>query len=339
MSNVIPDLWDTCYDGEAQKIISPKDFRDQFCSQCLNAGCRNSRAAGSKWVQRMLTQEDILLNNPRFADPNDPQFAEIRGMDFQDMIRQALAIEVSTRKGDWSVPTDAEIGAAAAEMVGMIPPPSGFKAPEPEPEPEPAEEPQPPERLVDEVETYDLGRELPEGSILAATEPVGTIPPPDVKALMEEPPKLRGQTEEVVMLDDEQGPVEEPEGKWRIRGDSGTIYDVTLWGDGSWECSCPSRENPCKHARDIATKLSRAPAPSTPPEPEKPPQNPTRPTSGPAGFVPRRMNTEAPAGGVMIGGGEPPPPAPEHDPWAPPPTKPKERVIPVGGRVSFKKKG
>ena len=129
------------------------------------------------------------------------------------------------------------------------------------------------------------------------------------------------------MLDDLQDL--QPEGQWRVRGDTGKLYDVTLKHDGEGECSCPSRENPCKHARDIELKLARAPA-----APAGPPPNPTRPPPGPT-FQPRAMNTTLSNAGVMIGGERPPAPAPAADPWAAPPTKPVERTIPVGGRVTF----
>jgi hypothetical protein len=345
MIRSLPDLWDGCYDGEHRKTMSPQQFRETFCANCLNAGCKNSTAAGSKWIQRMLTQEDRLLDNPLFADENDPQFRAIREQDFQDMVRQALAIEVSTRKGDWSVPTDAEIGAVAAEMVGMVPPPSGFKA---KADPE---EPQPPERLVDEVQEYDLGAEDPKPVITVSeagdyahlgTDKIITSP------FHTEPEGLAGITSEVVREDEMshfQPEPPKPAERWRIRGDSGATYEVSLTEEGKWDCTCPSRENPCKHARDIAQKLAMAPkeiqeGQGTSQQREQP-QRPTQPPPGPPSFVPRKLNTPQPTGGQMIGGGTAPPPA-EVDPWAPPPAKPTEREIPVGGRVSFgsgKKKG
>ena len=120
----LPDLWDNCYEGEHRRLKSPEDFRAEFCGACMNAGCRNSRSSESKWSRRIRTQEDRLLVNPRFADENAAQRLGI--VDFEDTLRQALALEVSTQKGDWSVPTDAEIGRAAAEMVGMVAP-TGFQ--------------------------------------------------------------------------------------------------------------------------------------------------------------------------------------------------------------------
>lgn len=359
MIRTLPDLWDGCYDGEHRQKMSPQQFRETFCANCLNAGCKNSAAAGSKWLQRMLTQEDRLLDNPLFADEMDPQFRAIREQDFQDMVRHALAIEVSSRKGDWSVPTDAEIGAAAAEMIGMVPP-SGFQT---KPDPADPEEPQPPERLVDEVQEYDLGAEEPQPVLtvseagdyahLGADRVITSPLVPDIEVEVTEAPpdpprRLEGtwkaEVDEVQEVNMASGEVLTE--RWRIRGDSGTIYEVSLTESGKWDCTCPSLENPCKHARDIAQKLSRAPretheTPDTSQQPEQP-QHPTRPTGGPPSFVPRKTNTAQPTGGQMVGGGPPPPTPEEVDPWAPPPIKPKEREIPVGGRVSFgsgKKKG
>ena len=109
------DLWDGCYEGDHRKM-APEQFKQVFCDNCMNAGCTHSKGVGTGWVKRMMTQEDRLLNNPQFADPNDPRFRDIAGIDFEDMLREALAIEISEKKGDWSAPTEAEIGQAAAEL-------------------------------------------------------------------------------------------------------------------------------------------------------------------------------------------------------------------------------
>lgn len=299
----LPDLWSKCYDGEQRQRVSPEEFRSQFCDNCMNGGCRNSKASKTTWSERISTQADRLLHNPQFSDPRDPRYREYAEMQFVNKLREALAIEVSTRKGDWTPVTEEEIGRAAAEMVGMVPP-SGFQAP----------------KLVDEVTTTGLdGKEQ-------APPPAQSAPPPEPEV----PPE----------------PPEELEGKWVLRGDSGNLYTVTLTKAGDWGCTCPSREVPCKHARDIQQKLRRA-APEAPKAPEAPPLPPGLPPvqgNAPEPFSPRdgRVNTGAPTQGIMIGGGPPPAPEPEVDPWAPAPAKPKERVMPVGGRVTFgarKKKG
>ena len=52
---------------------------------------------------------------------------------------------------------------------------------------------------------------------------------------------------------------------------------MTLYADGGWGCTCPSRENPCVHAREIAGRLQAAP------ESQPDPVNPTRPPPAPRG--------------------------------------------------------
>ena len=284
MADSTPDLWDTCYEGEHRKLLAPEQFKQMFCDVCMNAGCKNSRGFGTKWNQRIRTQEDRLLINPQFAPDGT---AELMGLpDFKSMLRDTIVAEISTRKNDWEPVSDDEVAREAARMMGIeVPAPKGFQEPEPDPEPEP-QEPQEPE--PQEPATAELSA-------------------------------------------------------WRVQGDtkdpkSGRPleYDVTLtaFPDGSedWSCSCPSRETPCKHIRHIQARL-------VPPEPDEPPPDPVRPPPSPRGPLPSGLNTSTPQGGIMLGGG--PPPA-KHDPgsgeavdpWAPPKHK-EERVIEVGGRVSF----
>ena len=280
----LPDLFGDCYEGEHRRLKSPEEFRKQFCSTCLNAGCQNSKGSDTPWVQRMLTQEDRLLDNPVFAPKEGALFRDLQARDFQSKVREALAIELSTKKGDWSVPTEQEVGQAAAEVLGLAPP-SLYVAP--------PTRPPPPElkfSVADEVRRSPLPPELPT--------------------------------------------LEEPDGKWKIRGDSGLIYEVVLSKDGAWSCTCPSKEVPCKHARSIMEKLARSPLQAAPSNPE-----PTRPPSeAPKNFAASVSNTPVPSQGIMIGGAPPPTQAAAPvDPWAPPPIS-QERVIPVGGKVSFSKK-
>ena len=389
MSNTLPDLWDECYSGEHRKLLSPEQFKQTFCGICLNHGCRNSRGAGTLWNRRMETQEDRLLNNPNFADPRT---AERMGMpDFKDLFRQALAIEISDRKGDWEPVTEAEIGQAAAEMVGLLPP-TGFKKEEPPPpallpcghpaECDPArDDPNPGAThyclmcvaeakpkpltakavivLLREAPDLDtLDTLLPEGekrrtvlNIYEAMQQKLTVrdpepeapqvsapvraPVPELSTLIPDtPPNGEDSPSDPPVSDKEDRTVIEAdiEGRWKMHGTTPgsdgkkPVYEVTLYKDGGWSCSCPSRENPCKHARDIAGRMAAAPSPQP-----AAPENPTRPSPAPRAPLPLQMNTGQPAGGVMIGGGPPPV---EEDPWAVP-DKPKDRVIGVGGRVTF----
>jgi hypothetical protein len=264
----LPDLWDSCYEGEHRKMLSPEAFRAQFCDACMNAGCRNSKASRTSWGERMETQVERLLTSPNFADPSDPRFRELASMVFEDRLREALAIEVSSRKGDWEPVTEAEIGRAAAELLGLAPAPrpTGFEPSKPEP------------------------------------------PKP-------EPPKPEFE-------------------KWVVRGDSKSLWTVSRKQEGgqeTWECTCPSREKPCKHVRDIQGRLARLP--EQPKAPPLPPSLPPNLDSAPLPVVPALgLNTRNPSEGILLGGGEVT--APASDPWAPP-KQPQERVIPVGGRVTF----
>lgn len=304
----LTDEWNNCYTGAHQKV-SPEEFRKTFCDVCMNPSCQNSKGVGTAWARRMATQADELLNNPNFADPNDPEFRQIREMDFESMIQEALAIHISEQRGDWSVPDTADIGREAAKLVGATAP-DRFLAKRPEPAP--------PEKLVDEQTVTGL----------------------DGKPV-ERPPKVRGLNETLVTFDDPQ-PEWTPQGQWKVRGDSGKTWEVRYWGDGGWECTCPSHEEPCKHVRRISQRMSRAPQPPDPtPTPQEAPRLPELPPG--AAPPPLRLsapNTRQPQAGIMVGGGPPPRPEPEEDPWAPPPAPVK--TVKVGGRVSFgsgKKKG
>ena len=120
----LSDLFNGCYSGEHQRQ-SPEEFKAMFCRVCENPTCKNSKTGQSRWMSRILTQEDRLLINPKFAlDGAGDSYP-----DFHDMVRQALSAEISTRKGDWSVPTDAEVREAARELLTA---PVGFQKPPPE---------------------------------------------------------------------------------------------------------------------------------------------------------------------------------------------------------------
>lgn len=132
------DLWGECYSGEHQSNISPDQFKQTFCRVCRNESCQNSLAGTSRWSQRMLSQRDVLLDNPRFADPNDPRFEHLRNLDFEDMLRQAMTLEISAQRGDWEIPQAKDAEALIAEMMKA---PSGFQSSEDEEEEAEPEEP------------------------------------------------------------------------------------------------------------------------------------------------------------------------------------------------------
>jgi len=117
------DMWDECYSGEAPAAMPPDQFKQTFCKICRNEECSNSLAGSTKWSARMRTQEDRLLNHPQFADPNDPRYQMLRKLDFPDMLRKAVALEISSQRGDWEIPSAKDALAFATNMK-----PSGFQA-------------------------------------------------------------------------------------------------------------------------------------------------------------------------------------------------------------------
>lgn len=107
------DEWDNCYDGRLTKA----EFAETFCSRCIQPACERSTVNRSAWMQRMSTQVDRLLENPRFADLKDPRWADLRRHDFPSAARQAVTAELVNRRGDWSIPTESDVRSATARMT------------------------------------------------------------------------------------------------------------------------------------------------------------------------------------------------------------------------------
>jgi len=71
-----------------------------------------------------MTQEDKLLINPKFANPNDPAYKNLTSLDFPDLLRKAMALEISSQRGDWEPISPADTIQYAANLDS----PSGFTA-------------------------------------------------------------------------------------------------------------------------------------------------------------------------------------------------------------------
>jgi hypothetical protein len=271
----------------------------------------------------MATQEEVLLNNPRFASEADSRFEDIRGLDFHDMIQSALVLEVSAQKGDWSIPTEEEIGKAAAEMVGVVVP--TMPLPEPEPEP-PKDHPLKVFNAKEAVRRVRKALTLEEITFLLDPVEAGGSQE-DRKTVLKAADAMRvklnpdPELEEIIEL-----------GHWRVRGDSGDIYDVKHFADESWSCICPAfihKKVPCKHVLDIQRRLATLPEESEPDPPAPAAFMP--PNTPPVPFMGRiARNTAVPPDGLLVGG------TTTVDEWAAPPPavrKPTERKIEPGGRI------
>lgn len=283
--------------------MPPEQFKQTFCGVCQNAGCKNSRTNGTKWANRMATQVELLLTNPKFADVDDPMFREIRSLDFQDKVREALAIEVSSRKGDWSIPTEVEVAQLAAELTGVAPPPMFFQ---------PSTAPTTPESP------------LPEPPPVAPVLPPPPAPPPPA------PPSPDANDGEWQVRGDSPNAsytVKRAQGVWSC---SCPAFSYHNGCKHVLDMAARLNRAPVVVLPPVNTvqenKNLRAPDPTA--------WTQALVTRG----VPAMQNTVVPAAGVMVGGAAPPPaPTPAVDPWAapaPPPSRTvNEFVIPVGGKV------
>lgn len=115
------DLFQECYAGSHRKNLSVENFKHMFCRVCRNPACVNSAVGKGMWLQRMENQEERLLNNPQFADPNDPRFRHLAEQKFQDAVKKAMAREVADRRGDWEIPTQEDMQQLADEIAGAAP--------------------------------------------------------------------------------------------------------------------------------------------------------------------------------------------------------------------------
>jgi outer membrane biosynthesis protein TonB len=185
-----------------QKLMPEEDFRQLFCARCRNQECVFSEGGENRWVNRMSTQEERFLKNPLFADPDDPRFADIRALHFEEALQQAYQMELSAQRGDWTIPevvgpreeATKKVDAAVqrlAESQGKQPP--EFPDPKPEeppPDPQPVEpkpEPRPqpkPESRPTPQQRRPLNTEMPpQGLMVDGTDP---IPPSPVQKVATE---------------------------------------------------------------------------------------------------------------------------------------------------------
>lgn len=315
------DLWGNCF--EPGMNMPPKEFERTFCRVCRNQEC--DRSAGSKllWVQRMTTQVDRLFENPNFADPNDPRYADIRAVDFPSAMREAMRLEISSRNNDWNVPSDEDASRMVAEMAARVAP--NLSKPTPVLEPLP---------VVDDVDDEVLGQVLRSYDIRGASEIYKVtlveriVGRPDwactCKAFEFGRARPCKHIEYAMQLPAE--PVTAPP--------QGGTESVPL------PPVKPATLPPQKPPKGFQATDAPPPKPVPSPQAAPPPRGATQPGKP---FYPAVPNIPMPTGGVMVDGSAPPPPrarpdvrspaSQEADPWAAPAPKKNETVIPVGGRV------
>lgn len=85
------------------------------CPFCHNPKCKRAGWADSKWQQRMNTQEEYLLINPKFSDLTLPSHMEVHQVDWVDTRRKAMKLHIAAQKGDWTPVTDAEVDGGSTD--------------------------------------------------------------------------------------------------------------------------------------------------------------------------------------------------------------------------------
>jgi len=307
------NLWKTCYDGTAKKTMPEPLFRQTFCMVCRNVDCELSRGAQTQWQARIETQVDRLLDNPTFADPDDPAFAGIRAIDFPSMFKQAMALEISAQRGDWEIPSQTD--AVQLATTGRVVVPDNV-----------------PDSPHEESDTSHMGEsDTQQGS-------------PEPEVLWQGRVKGDSGTRYMVSCTrtGEQTPVWEcncPSFQYERDSEGPGVCKHIRWVQGS----VGGDPAPVEVAE---TQVEPPPiAQAEPSSPSRQPTNPVPPSRnkmaepGPRNtpFIPRMQNTPVPSEGLMVGGAErPAPPEPTAqstgDPWAAP-TPPPDNVVPVGSKV------
>lgn len=116
----MPDYLRDCMDSVRGKleISSPKEFMEVMCRRCRQPECTHAGWSKDLFSLRVEHQADRLLN-PVQADPRLPRYARITGVDFKDMLHQAIRLEISERRGDWTPPDEIDISDGVAELAGV----------------------------------------------------------------------------------------------------------------------------------------------------------------------------------------------------------------------------
>jgi len=91
-----------CNSGDLR--IDPKTFTTTWCDRCSQRGCDLAGYANNDPMAiRNATWQDRFFNAEQ-ADLGIPKFAQIAKLDFPNLIQKAMRLEISARRGDWSVP-------------------------------------------------------------------------------------------------------------------------------------------------------------------------------------------------------------------------------------------
>lgn len=333
----------------------PEAFMEKACRVCRNVMCvRNPTESDNPWLERMRVQKAKLLDHPEFADISDPRFDHLRNIDWKSDLRNAIAVEIATKKGDWSMPTPEE------EMAYLTERATGQDAV------------RPPERLIDEVKVLGDTPTKPKmelhdwpcqrcGHVVRSVSMPRRCPNCDKAGGQDHAPSTTRTADPAQETSPDQEPVpvkveraKTGRAKCRWCGEAipigsqrfGRFEMDPMVGKSIWQwyhATCGEEKFPQDIARARTQGAPPKPKPAAPAQ--RPPQpvaenavpvSRTPPPSTPA-TPPAGSNTAVPRSGVLLPGA-PPPNKPAPDPWSYPPggaPKPNVKTVPVGGTIKM----
>lgn len=202
MSTKSQDFISECMES-MPKQGSLEDFTQGFCSVCINPDCKRSRWADSRWMTRMILQEQAL-RQPVFADPDDPKYVHLQNTHFEEVDQETLQYYggwvdvredgsvVNHAPGDIHEKGSSKVDEALKSLrsgkspeevlrqslfeeeeeyeIPSEPEPEIEEPDEVEPEPEPARRPQEPAPQVKPTVKKSLNTEVPKSGILLGTQ-------------------------------------------------------------------------------------------------------------------------------------------------------------------------
>lgn len=118
----MPDFLRDCNSGELK--IDNKTFTDTWCAKCRRPDCDLAVLAKiDPMAQRNATWREKFFGAVE-ADLSIPKFAQIARTDFPNMLQKAMKLEISARRGDWSVPEipvlDGRVQAATRDTTAQV---------------------------------------------------------------------------------------------------------------------------------------------------------------------------------------------------------------------------
>lgn len=118
----MPDSLRDCNTGPLK--IDNKTFTETWCAKCRRPDCDLAVLAKiDPMAQRNATWRGKFFEATE-ADLSIPKFALIARTDFPNLIQKAMKLEISARRGDWSVPEipvlDGRVQAATLDTTAQV---------------------------------------------------------------------------------------------------------------------------------------------------------------------------------------------------------------------------